>query len=89
MNTPITLEQALARIQELEAKNKAKASGSIKVSKAGAVSVYGLGRFPVTLYRSQWEALFARQQDIVAFIETHASELATKGEAQATPDHTV
>lgn len=89
MNTPITLEQALARIQELEAKNKAKASGSIKVSAKGAVSVYGLGRFPVTLYASQWASLFNRQQDILAFIDTHASELASKADTNATPDHTV
>lgn len=89
MNTPITLEQALARIQELEAKNKAKASGSIKVSAKGAVSVYGLGRFPVTLYASQWASLFNKQQDILAFIDTHASELASKADTNATPDHTV
>lgn len=89
MNTPITLEQALARIQELEAKNKAKASGSIKVSAKGAVSVYGLGRFPVTLYASQWASLFNRKQDILAFIDTHASELASKADTNATPDHTV
>ena len=87
MNTPITLEQALARIQELEAKNKAKASGSIMVSAKGAVSVYGLGRFPVTLYASQWAALFNRQQDILAFIDTHASELATKTDANVSQDH--
>jgi hypothetical protein len=87
MNTPLTLEQALARIQVLEAANKAKASGNIKVSKAGAVSVYGLGRFPVTLYKSQWDALIQRIPDIQAFIEAHASELATKTDANVSQDH--
>lgn len=78
MQATMTLELALKRIAELEAQNKAKATGSIKVSKSGGVSVYGLGRFPVTLYKSQWEALIKRIPDIQAFIEAHASELASK-----------
>lgn len=51
-----------------------------KVSDKGALSVYGLGRFPVTLYRSQWERLLAPEtaKQIGAFIEVNASLLAVK-----------
>lgn len=49
-----------------------------KVSEKGALSVYGLGRFPVTLYRGQWERLFAAQKQIADFIAANASLLATK-----------
>lgn len=76
----MTLEAALKRIQELEAGAKASGSGSIKVSSKGAVSVYGLQRFPVTLYRSQWEALIKRVPEIQAFIETNRASLTEKPE---------
>ncbi len=70
-----------ARIAELEAK-LAQASApkrlSMKVSDKGALSVYGLGRFPVTLYRGQWERLLATADDIKAFITANASLLAVK-----------
>lgn len=49
----------------------------LKVSEKGAVSLYGLGKFPVTLYRGQWEKLLAIVPDIKAFIEEHKSELST------------
>ena len=73
----------LARLAQLEAENarlKAKATKAIsmKVSEKKALSLYGMGRFPVTLYRGQWERLFAMVDDIKAFIETHKSELAVK-----------
>jgi hypothetical protein len=42
------------------------------------MSVYGLGRFPVTLYRGQWERLLAMTDDVKAFIEAHRSEFKTK-----------
>jgi hypothetical protein len=51
---------------------------SMKVTEKGGVSVYGLGRFPVTLYLSQWERLLAAKDDIAAFLEANASSLATK-----------
>lgn len=44
----------------------------------GALSVYGLGRFPVTLYRSQWEQLIAFTPELQAFIAANAALLATK-----------
>jgi hypothetical protein len=48
------------------------------VSAKGAVSVYGLGRFPVTLYTSQMLALLANRDAIVAFIEANSATLTTK-----------
>ncbi len=54
---------------------------SFKVSAKGALSVYGLGRFPVTLYREQWLRLLERTDDLKAFMEEHADELTKKGEA--------
>lgn len=50
----------------------------LKVSAKGAVSVYGLGRFPVTLYTSQMLALLANKDAIMAFIETNSATLTTK-----------
>lgn len=76
------LNAILARLEALEAENKAlrlKAQGgSIKVSQKGAVSVYGLGRYPITLYASQWESLFERQDAIKAFIVANIATLAKK-----------
>jgi nucleoid DNA-binding protein len=51
---------------------------TMKVSEKGALSIYGLGRFPVTLYRGQWERLLAAKTDIEAFITTNATLLAVK-----------
>ena len=51
---------------------------TMKVSEKGALSVYGLGRFPVTLYRGQWERLALAMPDIKVFIEQNADLLAVK-----------
>jgi len=48
------------------------------VSAKGGLSVYGLGRFPVSLYTSQWERLIAFVPDIQAFLNEHSAEFATK-----------
>jgi hypothetical protein len=50
------------------------------VSEKGGVSVYGLGRFPVTLYKEQWTRLLDMANDIRAFIKDNESKLKTKGE---------
>ena len=65
---------------ENEALKKPTARGqmSLKVSEKGALSVYGLGRFPVTLYREQWEKLLGMADDIRTFIQTHDTELKKK-----------
>ena len=55
---------------------------SLKVSEKGGVSVYGLGRFPVTLYyKEQWITLLAMTDEIRAFLTEHDAELKTKSEA--------
>jgi len=79
--TTMSHEDAIARIAELERKLAASASsGGIKVSAKGGVSVYGLGRWPVTLYQSQWATLLGKAEAIKAFIAAHVSELATKAD---------
>lgn len=58
---------------------KATAGGlGYRVSAKGAVSVYGMGRFPVTLYREQWEKLFAHKGQIEGFIRENAAKLSSK-----------
>jgi hypothetical protein len=51
---------------------------SLKVSEKGGVSVYGMGRFPVTLYKEQWRRLLDMADEIRAFIREHESELKSK-----------
>lgn len=77
-------EQLRAELEKLRAENEAlKKRGekglSLKVSQKGAVSVYGLGRFPVTLYKEQWERLLDMADDIRAFIQANLDQLKLKG----------
>ena len=72
-----------AELERLKAENaalKAQATRgiSIKVSEKGGVSVYGLGRFPVTLYKEQWTKLLDLAEDIRGFIKSHEAELKAK-----------
>lgn len=76
-------ENANAELERLRAENealkKSSAKGlSMKVSEKGALSVYGMGRFPVTLYKEQWLKLLNISEDIRSFITAHQSELKTK-----------
>jgi hypothetical protein len=69
----MTDEDLKAELERLKAENEAlktssRGSGSLRVSEKGAVSVYGLGRFPVTLYKEQWEKLLAMSDQIRGFI---------------------
>ncbi len=78
-----TEDELKAELEKLKAENAAlKArSGrgvSMKVSEKGAVSVYGLGRFPVTLYQEQWLKLLDLAEDIRAFIREHEGQLKKK-----------
>ena len=89
MSKTLTPNQMLAEIARLTAENSAlktaPKSGStitFKVSDKGAVSAYGLGRFPVTLYGQQWRRLLARAADIEAFMKANESRLAVKGEVR-------
>jgi hypothetical protein len=73
-----------AELERLKAENealKAKTSRatSIRVSEKGAVSVYGLGRFPVTLYKEQWLKLLVMTEEIRRFIAENEANLKTKG----------
>ena len=73
-----------AELERLKAENEAlKARGSkpvsMKVSEKGGLSVYGLGRFPVTLYQEQWLTLLDMEADIRAFIQANAGHLKKKG----------
>ena len=65
--------------QENAALKKGAARGvSLKVSEKGGLSVYGLGRFPVTLYKEQWTKLLDMSDEIRTFISTHDKELKAK-----------
>jgi hypothetical protein len=80
-----TKEDLLARIAELEKQVGGRKSGSLefKVSEKGGVSVYGLGRFPVTLYYEQWIRLLDSSEGLRAFLEENKSQLKLKGERKA------
>ena len=51
---------------------------TFKIGAKGGLSVYGLGRFPVTLYHDQWIALLAEKEKLLAFLEQHKSEFKMK-----------
>ena len=76
-----TKEELLARIAELEKQASSKRTGRIdfKVSEKGGVSVYGLGRFPVTLYYEQWIRLLDTADSLRMFLEENKSKLKLKG----------
>ncbi len=72
-----------AELERLRAENdalkKTNARGlSMKISEKGGLSVYGLGRFPVTLYKEQWVKLLGMAEDIKSFIAANESALKTK-----------
>jgi hypothetical protein len=73
-----TVDELKARIAELEAQKTKTKDVTFKVSEKGAVSVYGLGRFPVTLYLGQWTRLFEVIDQLKAFIETNKDQLSVK-----------
>jgi hypothetical protein len=75
-----TKEELLARIAELEKQSGSKRKGSLefRVGEKGGVSVYGLGRFPVTLYYEQWNRLLDIATELRAFLEENKSRLKLK-----------
>ena len=75
-----TKEELLARIAELEQQVGKRKPGALefKVSEKGAVSVYGLGRFPVTLYYEQWLRLLDSAKELRAFLEENKGKLKLK-----------
>jgi hypothetical protein len=81
----MTAKEMQAELERLKAENGAlKAKGaakvSLKVSTKGALSLYGVGRWPVTLYASQWETVLGKVEDVRAFLVTHKAELSVKPE---------
>jgi hypothetical protein len=72
------LERLRAENEALKQSNKRTGSVSMKVSEKGAVSVYGLGRFPVTLYQEQWLKLLGLAEEIKKFIEENRGRLKVK-----------
>jgi hypothetical protein len=79
-NDPGNLQEELQRLRaENERLKKGSSRGmSLKVSEKGGVSVYGLGRFPVTLYKEQWNKLLDMSDEIRNFIKANDSQLKTK-----------
>jgi hypothetical protein len=80
MSTEDELRAELERVKrENEAlKARSQRATSLKVSEKGGVSVYGLGRFPVTLYKEQWLKLLAMADEIRRFIDENAKRLKTR-----------
>jgi len=87
----MTMEQMLARIAELEKQvTNSKSSARVKVSTKGGVSFYGTGRWPITLYKSQWQIVFDNVEVIKAFIAENDALLSqSKVDAKATTAATV
>lgn len=77
-----SMEAELSRLraenEALKTKKGRSSEITFKVSQKGAVSVYGMGRFPVTLYKEQWIRLLDRKDDLLTFITENDSDLKTK-----------
>jgi len=76
-------EELKAELERLRSENAALKKDApfgirMKVSEKGAVSIYGMGRFPVTLYKEQWLKLLDMSADIRAFIIANEAQLKTK-----------
>ncbi len=79
----MTEEDLKAELERLRNENAALKKGAstgiaMKVSEKGALSIYGMGRFPVTLYKEQWLKLLGMADDIRAFIAANDGQLKTK-----------
>jgi hypothetical protein len=80
-------EEMKAELERLRKENEALKKGAsssvrMKVSEKGAVSIYGMGRFPVTLYKEQWQKLLDMSDEIRAFIAANEGKLKAKDEAR-------
>ena len=78
--TEAEMKAELERLQKENESLKARTSKgiSLKVSEKGGVSVYGMGRFPITLYKEQWIKLLDMSDDLRRFIEENSSKLKVK-----------
>ena len=73
-----TYEELKARLAELESKKQRTGAMQFKVSEKGGVSVYGLGRFPVTLYFEQWTRLLDQADQLRSFLAENKERLKLK-----------
>jgi len=73
-----TYEELKARLAELERKSARTGNLEFRIGEKGGVSVYGLGRFPVTLYYEQWVRLLDAAQDLRTFLENNKDKLKLK-----------
>lgn len=75
------LQSQIALLQaQIKAQRELQGGLTLRVSEKGALSVYGMGRFPVTLYREQWERLAKAMPLIQEFITANADKLKVKGQ---------
>ncbi|MGH9524482.1 MAG: hypothetical protein ACRD3E_18320 [Terriglobales bacterium] len=76
-----TYEELKAKVAELERKQtRQRGALEFRVSEKGAVSVYGMGRFPVTLYYEQWQRLLEAAPQLKEFLEENKSKLKLKSQ---------
>jgi hypothetical protein len=88
----MTEKEMLAEIDRLKKANEslqaAQTKLSLKISTKKALSLYGMGRWPVTLYKSQWLRLIDATEDIKAFIKAHDGELLNISDKATAPTAT-
>jgi len=78
MSEDLQAELARLRAENESLKKAGRGKLALKVSEKGALSVYGMGRFPVTLYKEQWLRLLSMADEIKAFIEANQDSLKSK-----------
>ena len=78
MSEDVQAELARLRAENERLKQAGRGKLAMKVSEKGALSVYGMGRFPVTLYKEQWLRLLSMADEIKAFIEANEGSLKAK-----------
>lgn len=78
MTDDVQAELARLRAENERLKQAGRGKLALKVSEKGALSVYGMGRFPVTLYKEQWLRLLSMAEEIKAFIEANQDSLKSK-----------
>jgi hypothetical protein len=76
--TELQAELDRLRKENEDLRRRSERAISLKVSQKGGVSLYGLGRFPVTLYKEQWLKILDMVDEIREFIKNHESQLKTK-----------
>jgi len=78
MTEDVQAELARLRAENERLKQTGRSKLAMKVSEKGALSVYGMGRFPVTLYKEQWLRLLSMAEEIKSFIEANQESLKAK-----------